>query len=134
MAMLAVRDIMTPQLFTVEADASAQEAAVALTRRHIGGAPARDGEGKLVGVISKSDLVDPEPAQWIKSEPTVGDLMNPDVVTVYAGDPALAAVAEMARRNIHRVVVLDEESQPIGIVTPMDVVRALDRGWRFDAD
>ena len=132
--MLAVRDIMTPQLFTVEAGASAQEAAVALTRRHIGGAPARDGDGKLVGVISKSDLVDPEPAQWIKNEPTVGDLMNPDVVTVYAGDPALAAVAEMARRNIHRVVVLDEDSEPIGIVTPMDVVRALDRGWRFDAD
>lgn len=132
--MLAVRDIMTPQLFTVEADASAQEAAVALTRRHIGGAPARDAEGKLVGVISKSDLVDPEPAQWIKNEPTVGDLMNPDVVTVYAGDPAMAAVAVMARRNIHRVVVLDEESEPVGIVTPMDVVRALDRGWRFDTD
>src|SRR5205085_11823355 len=77
---------------------------------------------------------DPEPAQWITKEPTVGDLMNPDVVTVYAGDPALAAVAEMARRNIHRVVVLDDESEPIGIVTPMDVVRALDRGWRFEAD
>jgi len=132
--MLAVRDIMTPQLFTVEADASAQEAAVALTRRHIGGAPARDAEGKLVGVISKSDLVDPEPAQWIRNEATVGDLMNPDVVTVYAGDPALAAVAEMARRNIHRVVVLDEDSEPIGIVTPMDVVRAVDRGWRFETD
>lgn len=132
--MLAVRDIMTPQLFTVDAEASAEEAAVALTRRHIGGAPARDAAGNLVGVISKSDLIDPEPSRWIKNEPTVGDLMNPDVVTVYAGDPAIAAVAEMARRNIHRVVVLDEESEPIGIVTPMDVVRAIDRGLRFDAD
>lgn len=130
--MLLVRDIMTAHIFTVEADASAEEAAVALTRRHIGGAPARDADGNLVGVISKSDLVDPEPKQWIEREATVGDLMNPDVITVYAGDPAVAAVAEMARRNIHRVIVLDDASQPVGIVTPMDVVRALDRGQRFD--
>src|SRR5438045_9381218 len=100
--MLAVRDIMTPRLFTVEADASAQEAAVALTRRHIGGAPARDAEGKLVGVISKSDLVDPEPAQGIRREPTVGELMNTDVVNVSAGEPDLRALAPLARPTVHR--------------------------------
>lgn len=130
--MLQIRDIMTDHLFTVDADASAAEAAIALTRRHIGGAPARDAEGNLVGMISKSDLVDPEPSQWNKNEPTVGDLMNPDLVSVYAEDPAMVAVVEMAKRNIHRLVVLDAESQPVGIVTPMDVVRALNRGERFD--
>jgi CBS domain-containing protein len=129
---LRIKDIMTPRLFTVEAQASAEEAAWALTRRHIGGAPARDAEGNLVGMLSKSDLVDPEPAQWIKKEATVGDLMNPNVITLYADDPAMAAVAEMAKSHIHRVVVLDAESQPIGIVTSMDVVRALYRGARFE--
>jgi CBS domain-containing protein len=58
--------------------------------------------------------------------------MNPDVISLYAEDPALAAVDEMAKRNIHRVVVLDEESRLAGIVTPMDVVRAVARGARFD--
>jgi CBS domain-containing protein len=129
---LRIRDIMTPRLFTVDAEASAEEAAWALTRRHIGGAPARDAEGNLVGMLSKSDLVDPEPAQWIRKEATVGDLMRPDVITLYADDPAMAAVAEMANSNIHRVVVLDADSQPIGIVTSMDVVRALYRGARFE--
>lgn len=132
--MLLIRDIMTRHLFTVEAGASAEEAAWALTRRHIGGAPARDAEGNLVGMVSKSDLTDPEPAQWLRKEATVGDIMNPDVITLYADDPAMAAVSEMAKREIHRIVILDEDSKPVGIVTPMDVVRALHFGARFDLE
>jgi CBS-domain-containing membrane protein len=130
--MLQIKDIMTKRVYTVEADASAEEAAWGLTRRHIGGAPARDAEGNLVGVLSSSDLINPEPAQWLHGEPTVGDLMNPDVISLYAEDPAMAAVKEMAKRDIHRIVVLDQESKLAGIVTPMDVLRALARGDRFD--
>jgi CBS-domain-containing membrane protein len=132
--MLKIRDIMTASVYSVDADASAGEAAWGLTRRHIGGAPARDAAGNFVGMLSQSDLVDPEPGQWIRGEATVGDLMNPEVVTLYAEDPAMAAVAEMAKREIHRIVVLDAESKLAGIVTPMDVVRALARGANFDVD
>jgi CBS-domain-containing membrane protein len=131
MSMLTIKDIMTVNVYTVEADASAEEAAWGLTRRHIGGAPARDAAGNLGGVLSQADLVNPEPARWIKGEATVRDLMNPDVIALYAGDPAMAAVVEMAKRNIHRVVVLDDESKLAGIVTPMDVMRALARGESF---
>jgi len=130
--MLLIKDIMTSAVYTVDADASTEEAAWGLTRRHIGGAPARDAAGNLVGVLSSSDLVNPEPAQWIKGEATVGDVMNPDVISLYADDPAMAAVTEMARRRIHRIVVLDADGKLAGIVTPMDVVRALARGDRFD--
>jgi CBS-domain-containing membrane protein len=130
--MLRIKDIMTANVHTVEADASAEEAAWGFTFRHIGGAPARDAQGNLVGVLSSADLVNPEPKQWIKGEATVGDLMNPDVVSLYAEDPAMAAVTEMARRHIHRIVVLDDDSKLVGIVTAMDVVRALARGERFD--
>jgi CBS-domain-containing membrane protein len=129
--MLRIKDIMSSNVYTVDANASAGEAAWGLTRRHIGGAPARDAEGNLVGVLSSSDLVNPEPAQWIRGEATVGDLMNPDVISLYEEDPALAAVNEMAKRDIHRIVVLDEESRLCGIVTPMDVVRALAQGKQF---
>jgi CBS domain-containing protein len=129
--MLTVRDIMTANVFTVEADASAEEAAWGLTRRHIGGAPVRDSGGNLVGVLSKGDLVNPEPSQWIKGEATVGDLMNPDVLAMYAEDPALAAAAGMVQRNVHRVIVLDDEQKMIGIVTSMDIVKAVAAGRTF---
>ena len=130
--MLRIKDIMTRDVYSVEATASAEEAAWGLTRRHVGGAPAHDAYGNLVGVLSSHDLVNPEPKQWIRGEATVGDLMNPDVISLYAEDPAMAAVNEMAKRDIHRIIVLDQESKLAGIVTPMDIVRALARGERFE--
>ena len=130
--MLLIKDIMSTNVYTVESGASAEEAAWGLTRRHIASAPAVDGGGNIVGVVSTGDLTDPEPHQWIKGEATVGDIMNPDVVTMYAEDPAMAAVTEMVKRDVHRIVVLGADSKMVGIVTPMDVVRALARGERFE--
>jgi CBS-domain-containing membrane protein len=132
--MLRIKEIMTRGVYTVEAEASAGEAAWGLTRRHIGGAPARDGAGNLVGILSSSDLVNPEPSQGIRGEATVGDLMTPEVISLYEEDPAMAAVNEMVERNIHRIVVLDADSKLAGIVTPMDVLRALARGKSFSLE
>lgn len=133
--MLRVKDIMTPEVFTLEFDASAEEAAWALTRRSISGAPVRDAEGKLTGFLSKTDLVDPSPDDWVeRKKATVGDLMMPAAHTVYADDPALNAAKTMADQRIHHVMVLDEESELCGIVTALDVVRALAEGQRFEPE
>ena len=129
--MLRVKDIMTKKVYTVEFDASAEEAAWGLTRRQIGAAPVKNREGQLVGILTKGDLVDPEPNQWIKKEATVGDLMDPEVIAVYEDDAALVAVHELAARNQHRLVVLNTENKLVGIVSTMDVVRALDKGLPF---
>jgi CBS domain-containing protein len=37
----------------------------------------------------------------------------------------------MAQRNIHRVIVLDEEQKLVGIVSSMDIVRAVVAGRQF---
>ena len=129
--MLRVADIMTKKVYTVEFDASADEAAWGLTRRQIGAAPVRNKDGQLVGMLTQADLVDPEPRQWIKKEATVGDLMDPEVTAVYQDDAALVAVHVLASKDLHRLIVLNTENALVGIVTPMDVVRALDRGLPF---
>ena len=129
--MLRVGDIMTKTVYTVDFETSAEEAAWGLTRRRIGAAPVHDGEGQLVGMLTKSDLVDPEPHQWIKKEPTAGDLMDPEVTAVYEDDAALVAVHELASKNVHRLVVLNADSQLVGIVSTVDIVRALDQGLPF---
>jgi CBS-domain-containing membrane protein len=129
--MLKVKDIMTNKVYTVEFDASAEEAAWGLTRRQIGAAPVKNRQGELVGILTKGDLVDPEPHQWIKKEATVGDLMDPEVIAVYEDDAALEAVHELASKNQHRLVVLNTDNKLVGIVSTMDVVRALDKGLSF---
>jgi CBS-domain-containing membrane protein len=130
--MLRVSDIMTAQVFVLDMDASVEEAAWAFTRRHIGGAPVADSRGRLAGFLSKSDLVDPSWTDWVAfKKATVGDVMYPDVLCLHPDAPAAAAVEGMASRGIHHVVVVDRDRKLVGIVTSMDVVRALARGESF---
>lgn len=126
--MLRVRDIMTREVFTLEAKASVLEAAWALTRRQINCAPVRDGEGKLIGMLSKSDLVNPEPQDWIKGEALVEDLMTPNILGLYEDDMAAAAARGLAESHVHQAVVYNDEGQLVGIVAAMDIVKAVARG------
>ena len=50
------------------------------------------------------------------------------VRAVRPGDPVMFAVRLMADENVHRVVVVDDDGKLAGIVSAMDVLRALARG------
>ena len=132
--MLLVEEIMTKPVFSIPAEDSAEQAAWSLTLRGFSGAPVVDKDGAVIGMLSKSDLVDPGPRDWIVGEAKAIDLSSPQVYAVYAGDPALAAAQLMAKRKLHRVLVLDDESQPVGMVSASDVVKAVADGKRFDID
>jgi predicted transcriptional regulator len=131
--MLKVRDLMSPVVLTVAADESAESAADILARAGISGAPVRDGFGDLIGIVSHADLTN-ERLTGGRRHPTVSDLMTPDIVGVYADDPALAAALEMARHDIHRVLVWATEGDVAGIVTSLDLVKAIARGEPFAID
>jgi CBS-domain-containing membrane protein len=132
--MLRVRDIMSPTVYTVDADAPSEEAAWGLTRLHLQGAPVRDPEGNVVGFLSGSDLANPEPRGWIHGEPTVRDLMDPNVPMLFTEDPALYAAHFFTTEDLRRAAVFDENGRLAGIVTPMDIVRALAHGQSFALD
>jgi CBS-domain-containing membrane protein len=122
--MLKIRDIMTRKVFTLSEQASLDDAAWGLTANGVSGAPVRDRRGRLVGVLSKSDLVDPDRGPDAE-ERTVADAMTPALLALHADEPAMDAVRLMVADGIHRVVVIDERGRLAGIVTPMDVLRAL---------
>ena len=63
--MLRVKDIMTKKVYTVQFDDSAGQAAWGLTLNQVGAAPVKNRAGELVGILTKGDLVDPEPKEWI---------------------------------------------------------------------
>jgi CBS domain-containing protein len=131
--MLTIADIMTPDPFTLTMDTSVEEAAWALSRRHIGGAPVLDSNGRVAGFISKSDLVDPAWKEWISPRnATVGDIMHPTVLALPPEAPAMSGVDGMTANRIHHVMVVDAQHHLVGIVTSFDVMRALSRGRHFD--
>jgi CBS domain-containing protein len=59
--------------------------------------------------------------------------MSRDLLTVDAGVPIVAAVQQMAERNVGAVLVM-EAGRLAGIMTERDLMRAFARGLRDDAD
>jgi len=126
--MLTIGDIMSSDVFTLAASCPADQAAWELSVRGFTGAPVRDESGRLVGVLSRSDLADPERNEGGLQAKEVADLMTPAMFTLHPASPVIQAIKLMVREGIHRVIVMDERRQMVGIVTSSDVLNALVRG------
>jgi CBS-domain-containing membrane protein len=124
---LRVRDIMTANVITLVGSTSVDDAARSLTFHQVSGAPVLE-HGRIVGVVSKSDLVDPRYRSTPNEKPTVRDAMTRAVRAVRPGDPAMSAVRLMVNESVHRVVVVDDHGKLAGIVSSLDILRALTRG------
>jgi CBS-domain-containing membrane protein len=119
-----VGDVMSPRLITVDVSMSPREAAAALAEHRISGAPVVSGSANLVGIVSRADLIDP---RHQSGEATLADVMTRVLYAVRTTDPVMAAVRLMVDESIHRVVVVDASGALAGIVTSMDIMRALAR-------
>src|SRR3990170_3696079 len=60
MSPLTVAEIMTREIFAVAPDTSLTTAARLFATRHISGAPGIDAPGKPLGVVTQTDLCDPD--------------------------------------------------------------------------
>jgi predicted transcriptional regulator len=126
MKTLRVRDVMSTDIVTLRGNMPLDEAARTLNARHISGAPVLDGS-RIVGVISLTDLAQ----RWTSlSNPsvTVEDVMARVIYAVRPGDPVMTAVRLMVEEDIHRTVVVTNDGSLAGMITAMDVLRALARG------
>jgi predicted transcriptional regulator len=132
--MLRISDIMTREVFILPSEVSTEEAAWGLIAHHVSGAPVRASDGRLIGVLSKTDLADPDRNDRSDGKLSVGELMTPAIFAMHSHEPAINAVCAMVREKIHRVLVTDREGTLVGIVTPMDVLTAMANGERFDVE
>ena len=151
--MLQARDIMTQPVLTVSPQTLVSDLAKTLVGKNISGVPVVDADGRLVGIVTQSDLV--ERAQELELPPalnildfhlylevpshffrklekmlgaTVGDIMSPKPVTVSPDTPVPRLAALMDRQKVHTLPVL-EGGKIVGIIGKIDLVRALAREW-----
>ena len=127
---LTVGTVMTPFPVVVDRDTPLDEVAELLAQNDITGAPVVDGDGKLVGVISQTDLVrtvaadSPDGHRWAGF--TARHVMCREPVTSRAGVPLTEAVLRLERHGVHRLVVVAEDGvTPIGIVSISDLLPLL---------
>ena len=126
--MIRVRDIMTREVVSLSTEASVDNAVWSMSANGITAAPVRDDKGKVVGVLSKSDLVDPVHHGPVRGDMLVGETMTPTVWCVHPDSPASEAISLMVEKKIHRVLVMVSPDNVEGILSSMDVMRAVIRG------
>jgi predicted transcriptional regulator len=123
-----VRDVMTPDPVSVRHGVTVREAAAFLADREIGSALVFADDGRAIGVITRSDVLNAVNA-GVEERP-VSQVMSPAVIAVHPDADALQAFTIMARCVIGRVFVLDDDGIPVGVVSAADLLRTLTTRWR----
>lgn len=149
--MLTAKEIMTSEVVTVDPRMPVGELAALLGEKKISGAPVVDQSGKLVGVVTESDLIDQakklhiptaitildaviflESARNVEREvqkmagARVGDICTSDPLTVGPDTPLDEIATLMAEKGIHSLPVL-ADGKLVGMVGKTDIIRTLAR-------
>lgn len=125
--MLRVGNLMTVDPVVIGPDATVHEAELMLKSYRISGLPVT-ADGAVVGVISQTDLLNARSSELIGANwerVKVRHLMSRPAVTVHLGTTITRAARLMLAQHIHRLVVVDEEGAPVGVLTSTDLLRAL---------
>jgi len=147
--MLTAKDIMTTKVITVQQDTSVNKLAEILWEKKISGAPVLDDDGKVISVVTESDLIDQnkkihiptmisildsviflESSQKTEKEikkmagNTVQDICAMNLVAV-SEDTGLDEIATiMSEKKVHTLPVM-EGDKLIGVIGKSDIIRSM---------
>lgn len=128
---MLVADIMQTNLKAIGAADLVGEAITALADHHVSGLPVVDDAGRLVGVLSNSDVLqalaehtDPEERERIFEQSEVRDLMTPRPQTVTPDASVKDAAQRMLYLEVHRLFV-ERDGKLAGVISTTDLVRAM---------
>lgn len=144
-------DVMIRDVITVHPDDTLQHAAQIMLDHGVAALPVVDDSGKLLGIVSETDLLRPDEAaerraRWWLDALAEGEDLSPEflaainevnrpvskvmhspVVTVTETTPLADVAALIARENVRRVLVVKGD-RLVGVVARRDLVRTLAGG------
>lgn len=147
--MLTAADIMSQEIFTVTPETDVTELAKRFLATGVSTMPVVDGAGKLVGIVSETDLVEQNKPlhiptviaifDWVvylESEKdfrdevqrvtarTVAEICERDVVTCAPTATTAEVAALMTEKKVHLVPVV-AEGKLVGVVGRHDLIRSM---------
>jgi CBS domain-containing protein len=139
-----VHDVMSREVHPVRPDTPLAEAVELLLDKVYRTLPVVDENGRVIGILTDGDLlkrakllaisaqreltqaeVRQELDQIRQSGPAVGDIMTPKPVTVTPETTIAQAINLMVERDVKRLPVVDDSGKLMGMVSRVDVLRAL---------
>ncbi|MEB3231483.1 MAG: chloride channel protein, partial [Leptolyngbyaceae bacterium] len=119
---LTAETLMQPKVETLTKQMRLRDAVGAFARSHHRGFPVIH-HGKLVGIVTQTDIADSTRQSKDLSHLTLGDIMTPHPVTVKPSDPLSHILYLLNRFKISRLPVT-EGQRLVGIITRADIIRA----------
>ncbi len=146
-----VADAMSPNPIQVKPDLPLKQAIQILADNKISSLPVVDEVGKLIGILSETDILWQEsgitppayitildsviylenPARYEKElhkalGQTVEEVMTPGAVATITSDQSLSEAARLLHeKRVHQLPVLDESEKVIGMVSCSDIIRMM---------
>jgi CBS domain-containing protein len=121
----SIREVMTPSPQTVEAGATAADAAKLMKQADAGMIPVVE-EQRLVGTLTDRDIAIRVVAEGRDAgATTVGEIASRDLVTIGPDQDIAEALGLMASNQVRRLPVVEGETL-IGVVAQADVARHAD--------
>jgi chloride channel protein, CIC family len=129
---LTVEEVMSPDVITVPADLAVRELEQRFLHPRSGhthqGYPVLDAGQRLVGVVTRSNLLT-SPSAESEDGDTVADLIVQPAIVAYADETCRTVAERMADAEVGRlpVVARDGPDRVVGIVTRSDLLKARER-------
>lgn len=125
---VSVRDIMRKDLHTIAVSSSIQDTAILMNDLKVSSLLIVDTYGNPVGLVTERDLVRRACVKdQLSSQVTNKEIMSSPLITIDAKSSASDAIDLMLKNKVRHLLVVDNESgnsgNPIGIITPLDLMR-----------
>ena len=125
---LPVKDHCHRDLITCQMEDKVYQAAVLMREKSISSLLACDDKGVPVGIMTDRDLRNKVVAgQRDPSKTLVREVMTAPVIAVRETDSLFEVLYQMSRHRIHRVGVVDDNNQLVGLINESDIIRLQNR-------
>ena len=128
---MRVAELMQTSLQTVSPDSTVADAIVLLSESHVTGVPVVDHSGKVVGVLTTTDVLNAaaettgaRERERLWGATRVEEIMTPRPLTISPDREVKEAAQQMLYLEIHRLFV-EQDGRLVGVISQSDIGRGV---------
>jgi len=117
-----VKDFMEAPPVVVTEATTIDQAASTMWENHIGSVIVVDGDGKMAGILTASDIVFAVTKALIGRQVPVSGIMSKTSIMATPNESVLTAVDRMMKENVRHLPVIEKNGTPVGIISTRDTM------------